>query len=79
MIHHIATRGIQFARDICSLALILAVCLLANGCALYCWSDLAPSVTGHVFDKSSGERIAGACITYRTNYAPYVKTTVTAS
>jgi len=56
---------------------VLAVCLLANGCALYCWSDLAPSVTGHVFDKSSGERIAGACVTYRTNYAPYVKTAVT--
>lgn len=77
---HIAAKRSVFCRKlskyVCSMALILAACLLSNGCALYRWSELAPSVTGRVLE-TSGKGIAGACITYKTNYAPYVKTAVT--
>ena len=58
-------------------SIILAICLLENGCVWYKSCDLAPSMTGNVLDKTSGKRIAGARVTYRTNYAPYVETAVT--
>lgn len=66
----------NLSRFVCILAVALVACLLSNGCVWYNSSELAPSVTGHVLE-TSGEGIAGACITYKTNYAPYVKTAVT--
>jgi len=77
---HIGAKGSILCRKLpkyaCSLAIILTACLLLNGCVLYFSSELAPPVTGHVLE-ASGEGIAGACVTYKTNYAPYVNTAVT--
>jgi|GEM_PF-5361078 len=59
------------------LAATFFLCLLLNGCVWSFSSELAPSVTGRVLDKTSKEGIVGARVTYQTNYAPYVNTAVT--
>ena len=69
-------RNLSF-RQYYNAAAAFVVCLLLNSCVWYDSYNLAPPVTGRVIDKTSGKHIAGACVTYKTNYAPYTKTAIT--